>query len=121
MPDIELIDLREMYHKKRMRGHFSLELIDAINATLSEGQQVILFQNRRGYSLTLECRDCGFVAKCNRCDVSLTYHKHIGALKCHYCGFLVYDSAKVCRRCGDDRSEERRVGKECRSRWSPYH
>ena len=60
MPDIELIDLREMYHKKRMRGHFSLELIDAINATLSEGQQVILFQNRRGYSLTLECRDCGF-------------------------------------------------------------
>ena len=100
MPDIELIDLREMYHKKRMRGHFSLELIDAINATLSEGQQVILFQNRRGYSLTLECRDCGFVAKCNRCDVSLTYHKHIGALKCHYCGFLVYDSAKVCLRCG---------------------
>lgn len=100
MPDIELIDLREMYHKKRMRGHFSLELIDAINATLSEGQQVILFQNRRGYSLTLECRDCGFVAKCNRCDVSLTYHKHIGALKCHYCGFLVYDRAKVCRRCG---------------------
>ena len=100
MPEIELIDLREMYHKKRMRGHFSLELIDAINATLSEGQQVILFQNRRGYSLTLECRDCGFVAKCNRCDVSLTYHKHIGALKCHYCGFLVYDSAKVCRRCG---------------------
>lgn len=100
MPDIELIDLREMYHKKRMRGHFSLELIDAINATLSEGQQVILFQNRRGYSLTLECRDCGFVAKCNRCDVSLTYHKHIGVLKCHYCGFLVYDSAKVCRRCG---------------------
>lgn len=100
MPDIELIDLREMYHKKRMRGHFSLELIDAINATLSEGQQVILFQNRRGYSLTLECRDCGFVAKCNRCDVSLTYHKHIGALKCHYCGFLVYDSAKICRRCG---------------------
>lgn len=100
MPDIELIDLREMYHKKRMRGHFSLELIDAINATLSEGQQVILFQNRRGYSLTLECRDCGFMAKCNRCDVSLTYHKHIGALKCHYCGFLVYDSAKVCRRCG---------------------
>lgn len=100
MPDIELIDLREMYHKKRMRGHFSLELIDAINATLSEGQQVILFQNRRGYSLTLECRDCGFVAKCNRCDVSLTYHKHIGALKCHYCGFLLYDSAKVCRRCG---------------------
>lgn len=100
MPDIELIDLTEMYHKKRMRGYFSLELIDAINATLSEGQQVILFQNRRGYSLTLECRDCGFVAKCNRCDVSLTYHKHIGALKCHYCGFLVYDSAKVCRRCG---------------------
>lgn len=100
MPDIELIDLTEMYHKKRMRGHFSLELIDAINAKLSEGQQVILFQNRRGYSLTLECRDCGFVAKCNRCDVSLTYHKHIGALKCHYCGFLVYDSAKVCRRCG---------------------
>lgn len=100
IPDIELIDLREMYHKKRMRGHFSLELIDAINATLSKGQQVILFQNRRGYSLMLECRDCGFVAKCNRCDVSLTYHKHIGALKCHYCGFLVYDSAKVCRRCG---------------------
>ena len=100
MPDIELIDLTEIYHKKRMRGHFSLELIDAINAKLSEGQQVILFQNRRGYSLMLECRDCGFVAKCNRCDVSLTYHKHIGALKCHYCGFLVYDSAKVCRRCG---------------------
>ncbi len=100
MPDIELIDLAEKYHKKRMRGHFSLELIEAIESTLSAGEQVILFQNRRGYSLTLECRDCGFVAKCSRCDVSLTYHKHINTLKCHYCGLSIYKRENVCTRCG---------------------
>lgn len=100
MPDIEVIDLTEMYHKKRMRGHFSLELIEAVKSTLSAGEQVILFQNRRGYSLTLECRDCGFVAKCKHCDVSLTYHKHINTMKCHYCGFSVYNRANTCNRCG---------------------
>lgn len=85
-PEIVLIDLKDKYKRKRMTGHFSDEMIDAIAQTLSEGKQVILFQNRRGFSPWVECMTCGHVPQCPQCDVSLTYYKYKNQLRCHYCG-----------------------------------
>lgn len=87
MPDIELVDLKDKYKRKKMSGHFSDTLIEAITEALSLGEQVILFQNRRGYSPIIECLTCGHVPQCPQCDVSLTYHKHKNQLRCHYCGY----------------------------------
>lgn len=89
MPDIELVDLKDKYFRKKMSGHFSDTLIDEITTALSLGEQVILFQNRRGYSPLLECMTCGHVPQCQQCDVSLTYHKHKNQLRCHYCGYSI--------------------------------
>ena len=89
MPTIELVDLKDKYFRKKMTGHFSDVLIAAINTALSLGEQVILFQNRRGYSPVIECLTCGHVPQCQQCDVSLTYHKHKNQLRCHYCGFTM--------------------------------
>jgi primosomal protein N' (replication factor Y) (superfamily II helicase) len=89
MPEIELVDLKDKYFRKRMTGHFSDVLIDGITTALSLGEQVILFQNRRGYSPLLECMTCGHVPQCQQCDVSLTYHKHKNQLRCHYCGYSI--------------------------------
>ncbi len=89
MPAIELVDLKDKYFRKKMIGHFSDVLIEAINTALSFGEQVILFQNRRGYSPIIECITCGHVPHCQQCDVSLTYHKHKNQLRCHYCGFTM--------------------------------
>jgi primosomal protein N' (replication factor Y) len=98
MPDIELVDLKDKYFRKRMSGHFSDTLTEYITQALSLGEQVILFQNRRGYSPMLECITCGHVPQCNQCDVSLTYHKFKNQLRCHYCG---YSMAKPthCHQC----------------------
>ncbi|QYJ68064.1 replication restart helicase PriA [Flavobacterium litorale] len=85
-PEIVLVDLKDKYKRKRMTGHFSDELITAITETLSEGKQVILFQNRRGFSPWVECITCGHVPQCPQCDVSLTYYKYKNQLRCHYCG-----------------------------------
>jgi len=87
MPEIELVDLKDKYFRKRMSGHFSDTLIEEITTALSLGEQVILFQNRRGYSPVVECMTCGHVPQCPQCDVSLTYHKHKNQLRCHYCGY----------------------------------
>ena len=87
MPDIELVDLKDKYFRKKMLGHFSDTLIEEITAALSLGEQVILFQNRRGFSPVIECMTCGHVPQCQQCDVSLTYHKHKNQLRCHYCGY----------------------------------
>jgi primosomal protein N' (replication factor Y) len=89
MPEIELVDLKDKYFRKRMKGHFSDSLIEGITNALSLGEQVILFQNRRGYSPLLECMTCGHVPHCQQCDVSLTYHKHKNQLRCHYCGYSI--------------------------------
>jgi primosomal protein N' (replication factor Y) len=89
MPEIELVDLKDKYFRKRMTGHFSDSLIDAITNAVTLGEQVILFQNRRGYSPLLECLTCGHVPQCQQCDVSLTYHKHKNQLRCHYCGYSI--------------------------------
>jgi primosomal protein N' (replication factor Y) len=87
MPEIELVDLKDSYFRKKMKGHFSLTLIENITEAFANGEQVILFQNRRGFSPVLECMSCGHVPQCPQCDVSLTYHKFKSQLRCHYCGY----------------------------------
>ena len=87
MPAIELVDLKESYFRKKMKGHFSTTLIDEIKEAFANNEQVILFQNRRGFSPVLECMTCGNVPQCPQCDVSLTYHKYKNQLRCHYCGY----------------------------------
>ena len=99
MPDIELVDLKIKYFKKQMSGHFSDTLLDQITDALSLGEQIILFQNRRGYSPILECTTCGNVPQCSQCDVSLTYHKHRNQLRCHYCGYSIAKPIN-CHTCG---------------------
>ncbi len=99
MPEIELVDLKEKYHKKQMSGHFSDTLIDEIMDALSLGEQIILFQNRRGFSPVLECMTCGNVPQCSQCDVSLTYHKIKNQLRCHYCGYSIAKPI-TCHQCG---------------------
>ncbi|WP_016989429.1 primosomal protein N' [Flavobacterium sp. ACAM 123] len=89
MPNIELVDLKDKYFRKKMKGHFSDTLIEEITNAIALGEQVILFQNRRGYSPLLECMTCGHVPHCQQCDVSLTYHKHKNQLRCHYCGYSI--------------------------------
>lgn len=85
MPDMELVDIKEALRKRRMKGHFSERLMEEITAALDEGEQIILFQNRRGYAPILECLTCGYTPQCPNCDVSLTYHKFKKQLRCHYC------------------------------------
>lgn len=97
-PDIMLIDLKDKYKRKKMTGHFSDEMIEAITQTLSEGKQVILFQNRRGYSPWIECMTCGHVPQCPQCDVSLTYYKYKKQLRCHYCGYHMANPTH-CHQC----------------------
>lgn len=97
-PKVELVDLKDQQRKHKMIGHFSETLINAIEETLKEGQQVILFQNRRGYSPILECNTCGHAPQCPNCDVSLTYHKHNNTLRCHYCGYHIAMQTK-CMAC----------------------
>ena len=87
MPEIELVDLKDSYFRKKMKGHFSLTLIEEITEAFANNEQVILFQNRRGFSPVLECMTCGHVPQCPQCDVSLTYHKYKNQLRCHYCGY----------------------------------
>ena len=89
MPEVTLVDLKDSYFRKRMKGHFSTRLIEAITTAFSLGEQVILFQNRRGFSPVLECMTCGHVPQCQQCDVSLTYHKFKNQLRCHYCGYAM--------------------------------
>ena len=89
LPDIELVDIKEKHKRKLMKGHFSDRLIEEIQSTLSEGLQVILFQNRRGFSPIVECNTCGHSPQCPNCDVSLTYHQYRSQLRCHYCGYTM--------------------------------
>jgi primosomal protein N' (replication factor Y) len=89
LPEIKLVDLKDKYFRKKMNGHFSDVLIEEITLALSLGEQVILFQNRRGYSPIVECITCGHVPHCHSCDVSLTYHKYKNQLRCHYCGYSI--------------------------------
>jgi primosomal protein N' (replication factor Y) len=87
MPQIVIADVTQARKRKQMKSHFTPELVSAMEETLKNGQQAILFQNRRGYSNYLQCEDCGFILKCKSCDVSLTYHKFSQEMVCHYCGY----------------------------------
>ena len=111
LPRIEVVDLKEEYRKKRMYGPFSTLLHDAMRDALNEGKQVILFQNRRGYAPMLECAACGWVPKCDRCDVSLTYHRGAQQLVCHYCG-NIYKVPTKCPSCGTHALSKRGMGTE---------
>ena len=111
MPDIELVDIKEKLKKKRMKGHFSDRLIEEMTETLKEGHQVILFQNRRGFSPIVECKTCGHAPQCPNCDVSLTYHQYRNQLRCHYCG---YHAAMLqdCEACGSQDLDNKGFGTE---------
>jgi primosomal protein N' (replication factor Y) (superfamily II helicase) len=87
MPEIELLDLKKATERKEMNGPFSLALLENLKRTISAGEQVILFQNRRGFAPTYLCQDCNWKSQCKNCDVSLTYHQQSTSLRCHYCGF----------------------------------
>ncbi len=87
MPEIEVVDVRDLRRRKMMRGNLSPQLNAAIRDALDDGRQVILFHNRRGYSRQVECKTCGWVPRCANCDVSLTLHRTFNLLTCHYCGY----------------------------------
>ncbi len=111
LPDIELTDIKEKHRKKRMTGHFSDRLIEEISKALKEKEQVILFQNRRGYAPIVECTSCGVSPQCPNCDVSLTYHKFRGELRCHYCGYTM-PMPKLCKACGNPTLDTKGFGTE---------
>ena len=111
MPEIELVDVKEKHRKKLMKGHFSDRLLEEINEALKNKEQVILFQNRRGYSPIIECTTCGISPQCPNCDVSLTFHQYKNQLRCHYCG---YHTSKMisCIACGNETLDSKGFGTE---------
>lgn len=111
LPEMELVDIKEATRKKRMKGHFSERLLNAMNSILEEKGQIILFQNRRGFAPVVECTTCGHVNQCPNCDVSLTYHQRRNQLRCHYCG---YHTAVVqsCPACGNSTLDTKGFGTE---------
>ena len=110
-PKIQTIDIRKAHLKKQMKYQFSPEMLTSIEQTLSAGKQVILFQNRRGYSPVLSCGTCAYTPNCNSCDVSLTYHKWNNHLKCHYCGYTE-KLPEVCPSCSANDFEDKGFGTE---------
>ena len=111
MPDIELVDIKEQTRKRRMKGHFSERLFDEITETLESGEQVILFQNRRGYAPIMECTTCGHSPQCPNCDVSLTYHQYKKQLRCHYCSHHIVIQ-ESCQACGSQTLDTKGFGTE---------
>ena len=111
LPEIELVDIKDKHKRKRMQGHFSDRMIEEIAETLEEGHQVILFQNRRGYSPIVECNTCGHSPQCPNCDVSLTYHQYRNQLRCHYCGHTNAMLQK-CMACGTANLDSKGFGTE---------
>ena len=111
LPKIEPVDLKKGFLKKQMNGFFSKNLIDQISIQLKQKKQVILFQNKRGYSKVLSCDSCGQVVCCKYCSVSLTYHKSFNQLKCHYCGYVdTLDSS--CKYCSSNSFTKKGFGTE---------
>lgn len=111
MPQIEVIDIRKARKQRRMNSHFSHQLLKSIDQSVQNNEQVILFQNRRGYSPFIECNDCGHVPNCEHCDVSLTYHKFTNKLICHYCGFS-YNLQGNCMACNSTKLSTKGFGTE---------
>lgn len=98
LPEIRVVDTKDLQRRKMMHGPFSPQLLAAVRAALDNGEQAILFQNRRGFAPMVECKQCGWVPKCQNCDVSLTLHKNTSQLSCHYCGFT-YRVPEQCPSC----------------------
>lgn len=111
LPHIELVDIKELTRQKRMKGPFSPVLVKEIRSALDRKEQVILFQNRRGFAQMIECRTCGWIPKCKNCDVSLTFHKRLNQLTCHYCGYT-QSVAASCPACGGVELLNRGIGTE---------
>lgn len=111
LPRINIVNIREAKKKKQMHSHFSQHLLNKIEDRLDKNEQVILFQNRRGFSPYVQCGDCGHIPKCRHCDVSLTYHKFSNTLVCHYCGFTVSISGN-CSECNSPVIETQGFGTE---------
>ena len=111
LPEIIPVDIKELHRKKRMNGPFSPLLLQYIREALEQKEQVILFQNRRGFAPMIECHTCGWVPKCKNCDVSLTYHKGLNQLTCHYCGYT-YQPPRVCPACEGTDLRNRGFGTE---------
>ncbi|MBR4845717.1 MAG: primosomal protein N', partial [Bacteroidaceae bacterium] len=111
LPEIEVVDIAELQHKRRMSGPFSPTLLGHMRRALEQGEQVILFQNRRGFAPMVECKTCGWVPRCKNCDVSLTYHRGLGQLTCHYCGYTYHIPSK-CPACESEEIRHRGFGTE---------
>ena len=111
LPQIEVVNMREMAKKKMMIGPFTPQLIQRIREALEQNKQVILFQNRRGYAPMMECKTCGWVPRCQKCDVSLTLHRNMRQLTCHYCG-ASYPIPEKCPNCGEQNLMGRGYGTE---------
>ncbi len=111
LPEIRVVDIRDMQRRKMMNGPFSPLLVKSVREVLESGGQAILFQNRRGFAPMMECRVCGWVPRCTNCDVSLTYHKNMNTLTCHYCGYT-YRMPDVCPCCGNTDLKGRGYGTE---------
>lgn len=111
MPEISVADIADASRKKLMKAHFTPELLDAVRSALAKEEQVILFQNRRGFSSFLECRHCNWIPHCKNCSVTLTYHKQQHQIKCHYCGYA-QSVPSACPNCGDHHIEVRGFGTE---------
>jgi primosomal protein N' (replication factor Y) len=111
MPDIELVDIKDKHKRKRMKGHFSDRLVEEMTDALKEGQQIILFQNRRGFSPIVECNTCGHSPQCPNCDVSLTFHQFKNELRCHYCGYHIA-MQQQCMACGSVELDSKGFGTE---------
>ncbi|CAM3487096.1 replication restart helicase PriA [Aequorivita lipolytica] len=111
MPEIELVDIKEKTRKKQMTGHFSDRLLEEMREVLKNGEQIILFQNRRGFSPVVECTTCGVSPQCPNCDVSLTFHQHKNQLRCHYCGYNMA-MMQSCIACGSETLDTKGFGTE---------
>ena len=111
LPEIQVVDVQDLHHRKMMRGPFSPLLLARVREALERGEQAILFQNRRGYAPMIECKQCGWVPRCQNCDVSLTLHRQMNQLVCHYCG-AVYQVPVECPACGGTELQTRGYGTE---------
>lgn len=111
LPHIQVVDVKDLRHRKIMRGLLSPQLREAISEALYNGEQAIIFQNRRGFSPIVQCHQCGWSPKCPKCDVSLTYHKNTSSLTCHYCGYT-YHMPNECPDCGNHELKDIGAGTE---------
>ena len=111
LPEIQVIDIKDLQHRKMMNGPFSPLLLSKVREALERGEQAILFQNRRGYAPMIECKQCGWVPHCQHCDVSLTLHRNLNQLTCHYCGHT-YQVPTECPNCGCTQLQTRGYGTE---------